>query len=60
LGYGVGSLPRGTFLSFEEARELVWSEGLKSQEQWVQWCDASETTVAMCILSAVEARGVQR
>jgi hypothetical protein len=30
LGYGVGQLPGGTFLSFEEARELMWKEGLRS------------------------------
>jgi hypothetical protein len=46
LGYGVGQLPRGTFLSFEEARELVWLEGLTTYEQWKEWCDA-------CSLSSV-------
>jgi hypothetical protein len=46
LGYGVGQLPRGTFLSFEEARELVWKEGLRTKEQWREWCDAA---LPLCI-----------
>jgi hypothetical protein len=40
LGYGVGQPPVGTFLSFEEARELVWNEGLTTRQQWREWCDA--------------------
>jgi hypothetical protein len=34
LGYGVGQLPVGTFLVFEEARELVWEQRLRTQKQW--------------------------
>jgi hypothetical protein len=41
LGYGVGQLPVGTFLSFEEARELARKEGLRTKEQWWEWCDAA-------------------
>jgi len=42
MGYGVGRARRDqtpkTFLPFEEARALVREEGLKSQEQWKEWC----------------------
>ena len=41
LGYGVGQPPVGTFLSFEEARELMWKEGLRTQKQWREWCDVA-------------------
>ena len=37
LGYGEGKPGRGTFLAFEEARAIVWEEGLVSQEQWQEW-----------------------
>ena len=40
MGYGVGQLPVGTFLSFEEARELVWEQRLRTKTQWEAWCDA--------------------
>ena len=29
---------KGSFLPFEEAREIVRKEGLKSQKQWQAWC----------------------
>ena len=38
LGYGEGQTAMNTFLEFEVARESVWEVGLKSQEQWEQWC----------------------
>jgi hypothetical protein len=39
LGHGVGQQPRGTFLPFAEARELVWLEDLATKEKWRDWCD---------------------
>jgi hypothetical protein len=52
LGYGVGQLPRGTFLPFEEARELVWTEGLRTHKQWEEWCDACSLSLCFRISSA--------
>jgi len=37
LGYDEGKPLRGTFLAFEEARALVWEEGLQSKDQWKEW-----------------------
>ena len=38
LGYGEGQTAKNTFLEFEVARESVWELGLKSKEQWKEWC----------------------
>jgi hypothetical protein len=39
LGYDEGKPLRGTFLKFEEARDLVWAVGLTSKKEWQKWCD---------------------
>jgi len=38
LGFDEGKPSKGTFLEFEEARAHMWEVGLKSKEQWLQWC----------------------
>ena len=38
LGFGEGQSARTTFLEFEVARESVWELGLKSVEEWREWC----------------------
>jgi len=37
LGTGKGAAPVGTFLPFEEAREVVREVELKSVKQWEEW-----------------------